>query len=29
VLLPDELAEPAKALEFQIKNKELAKAAKA
>jgi NADH-quinone oxidoreductase subunit B len=29
VQLPDELAEPAKALEFQVKNKELAKAAKA
>jgi NADH-quinone oxidoreductase subunit B len=28
VLLPDELAEPAKALEFQVKNKEMAKAAK-
>jgi NADH-quinone oxidoreductase subunit B len=29
VMLPDELAEPAKALDFQIRNKEKAKAAKA
>jgi NADH-quinone oxidoreductase subunit B len=29
VLLPDELAEPAKALEFQVQNKEKAKPAKA
>jgi NADH-quinone oxidoreductase subunit B len=29
VMLPDELAEPARALEFQVQNKEKAKAAKA
>jgi NADH-quinone oxidoreductase subunit B len=29
VMLPDELAEPAKALEFQVQNKEKAKPAKA